>query len=77
MNSPFAELMLEALAPTMTSSVGDIGKTPVPETVSELPIYSVESLIGTAKADWDDSETSWNFNSNPLVVTFQCTQLDG
>ncbi|WP_127843861.1 hypothetical protein [Rathayibacter iranicus] len=37
MNASCATIILEALAPTMTASVGDVGRTPVPLKLAELP----------------------------------------
>ena len=68
MNAPCATVILEALTPTMTASVGDVGKTPVPDALAGLPTAGIESLVARAKSDWDDSETSWNFSTNPLVT---------
>ena len=68
MNAPCATVILEALTPTMTASVGDVGKTPIPDALADLPTSHVEALVATARTDWDESEMSWNFSSNPLVA---------
>ena len=67
MNAPCATVILEALTPTMTASVGDVGKTPIPDALADLPASHVEALVATARTDWDESEVSWSFSSNPLV----------
>lgn len=71
MNAHCATVILEALTPTMTASVGDVGKMPIPALLDDLPTSVVEELVATAQLDWDDSETSWNFSSNPLVSAAQ------
>jgi hypothetical protein len=68
MNSPCATIILEALTPTMTASVGDVGKTPIPDALNNLSTSTIEALVAIAKADWDEAETSWDFGSNPLVT---------
>ena len=67
MNAPCVTVILEALTPTMTASVGDVAKTPIPDALATLPTQSISSLAAMSKADWDEAETSWGFDSNPLV----------
>ncbi|WP_454226901.1 hypothetical protein [Propioniciclava flava] len=74
MNAPCATVILEALTPTMTASVGDVGKTPIPDALADLPTSGIEALVATAQSDWDDSETSWNFSSSPLVAVAQMSR---
>ncbi|MEA5054224.1 MAG: hypothetical protein VB093_12380 [Propionicimonas sp.] len=74
MNAPCATVILEALTPTMTASVGDVGKTPIPDALADLPASGIQALVATARSDWDDSETSWNFSSNPLVAVAQMSR---
>lgn len=69
MNASCATVILEALTPTMTASVGDVGKMPIPDAFADSPTSQVEALVVTARADWDEFETSWNFSSNPLVTS--------
>jgi hypothetical protein len=68
MNAPCATIILEALTPTMTASVGDVAKTPIPDTLADLPTSTVESLVAVAQTDWDTYEISWGFERNPLVA---------
>ena len=67
MNSPCATALLEAVVPTMTASVGDVAKTPLPSADWDLPEPVIERLVQTSRADWDDSETSWGFTGSPLL----------
>ena len=77
LNAPCATVILGALTPTMTASVGDVGKTPIPDALAELPTSCIEALVEAAQSDWDDSETSWNFSSNPLVAAahVSCSEM--
>ncbi|MFD3509331.1 BREX-1 system adenine-specific DNA-methyltransferase PglX [Nocardia sp. NPDC058666] len=70
MNAPCATVILEALTPTMTASVGDVAKTPVPDAIADLPPSTTQALVATAKSDWDEFETSWGFERNPLIAAF-------
>ena len=76
MNAPCATMILEALTPTMTASVGDVAKTPIPDALADLPTSGIEALVATAQSDWDDSETSWNFSSSPLVAAAQMSRSE-
>lgn len=71
LNSTCVTQMLEALTPTMTASVGDVAKVPVPEAIADLQPSITRALVETAKSDFDESETSWNFDSSPLIAAFQ------
>jgi len=68
MNAPCATMILEALTPTMTASVGDVAKTPIPDSSAELSTSTIESLVAVAQTDWDTYEISWGFERNPLVA---------
>jgi hypothetical protein len=68
MNAPCATVILEALTPTMTASVGDVAKTPIPDALNNLSISTIEALVRTSRVDWDESETSWDFSSDPLIT---------
>ena len=74
MNAPCVTMILEALTPTMTASVGDVAKTPIPGALADLPTSGIEALVATAQSDWDDSEASWNFSSSPLVAAAQMSR---
>lgn len=68
-NSSLVQLLLEAKSPTMSFVAEDVGSLPIltaaaPEEVLEL----VAELQANSTADWDDSETSWNFAATPLLV---------
>lgn len=69
MNSTCVTRFLDALAPTMTASVGDVAKTPIPRRLVELSVSAIEALETTSKVDWETAETAWGFDYNPLVTT--------
>ncbi len=67
LNSPLAAELLSAIAPTMSTQVGDVAILPAKDGdgFDELTC----ALVETARMDWDSFEVSWNFASNPLVGT--------
>ncbi|MFW1798531.1 BREX-1 system adenine-specific DNA-methyltransferase PglX [Acinetobacter nematophilus] len=69
LNSVVAKHFASLLNPTLSFQTGDLKRIPVmlpfentrrPETIS--------SAIAIAKSDWDTFETSWDFNTNPLLM---------
>ncbi|WP_048152691.1 BREX-1 system adenine-specific DNA-methyltransferase PglX [Methanolacinia paynteri] len=62
----FQAMML--INPTMQVNVGDALKLPSKMIISGDTIEkNVDSLINLAKTDWDSYETSWDFESLPLL----------
>ncbi len=61
--------VLEIIAPTLNYQCGDIANIPV--IIDEAHRVEIESLaqenISISRADWDAFETSWDFQSHPLV----------
>ncbi|MBF6290119.1 Eco57I restriction-modification methylase domain-containing protein [Nocardia cyriacigeorgica] len=68
LNSKYVMEVMQVLAPTMHFHIGYVGLVPVASGVKELPDNTVDNLVETSRADWDLSETSWNFLCNPLVT---------
>jgi len=69
-NSSTSEAMLAALSPTMNFESGQIARLPLAETeeLRRALINRVDKLVASSKLDWDESETSWEFERNPLVA---------
>ena len=67
LNGIVAKGVLELLCPTLTFNVGDIGRIPYANKGSDNIIEIVENNISISKSDWDSHETSWDFETNPLV----------
>lgn len=70
LNSKPADDMLQLIAPAMHFNQGHIGSLPVPM-LEEDKKSRIKDLTAAAihlsKADWDSSETSWEFFKSPLV----------
>ena len=64
LNSKVAQLILDILNPTLTYLPRDIKAIPY------IPIHSafIKDCIKISRSDWDSYETSWDFQSNPLIV---------
>lgn len=70
-NSSVANAFLSILAPTLHCQIGDIQKLPlvVTENLDEKNYVSalIKESIALSRADYDCSETSWDFEHHPLV----------
>ena len=67
--SPLAFAMLQILNPTLNFQVGNVGSLPlVPEVWKHEDKLTqiAHECIAIAKADWDQSEVSWDFRRLPL-----------
>ena len=65
-NSSSAAVLLSAISPTLNANVGEIGR--MPYVIVQKDSKSIFSLlVSTAKSDWDSYETSWDFESFPLI----------
>lgn len=68
LNSSVSQLFVEAIAPTLTFQVGDIGRIPfkASDSCRSKINQAVSELITISKSDWNSFETSWEFKGNPL-----------
>lgn len=69
MNSSIASELLDAINPTLNTTVGDVLSLPMPPSSAldtEVVDYADQS-VSIADADWDSFETSWDFKRHPLV----------
>lgn len=68
-NSRVSESMLLCLSPTLNFQAGEIRKLPISAAVNEQAVEEVVvRAIETARRDWNDYETSWDFTSLPLLA---------
>ena len=68
LNSQLALEQLAAMAPTLNYEVGQVAGLPVVDAEGVDGATLAERAINEAKADWDESETSWGFVRNPLIA---------
>ncbi|WAR43348.1 BREX-1 system adenine-specific DNA-methyltransferase PglX [Methylomonas rapida] len=58
LNSRVANYLLGIINPTLTAQSGDVGRLPYIDVACE---HLVSNMVKIAKADWDQSELSWDF----------------
>ncbi|WP_300832563.1 BREX-1 system adenine-specific DNA-methyltransferase PglX [uncultured Bacteroides sp.] len=76
LNSCIPNIILKALSPTMSYNVGDVGLVPY-ISVDNISISNlVQQNISISKEDWDAHETSWDFETNPLLAVDNDTYID-
>ncbi|MEQ9725957.1 BREX-1 system adenine-specific DNA-methyltransferase PglX [Pseudomonas sp. WHRI 8822A] len=63
LNSPLRSVVVESINPTLNLLPGQINETPY----LGAEVSGVESLINSARKDWDSSEISWGFTKAPLL----------
>ena len=66
-NSEVAFEQLAAVAPTLNYEVGQVASLSVADARADEVVALAADAVETAKVDWNVSETSWDFMSNPLV----------
>ena len=69
LNSSVVRHFLQIFCPTLTYQVGDIFKVPYIEDVPDVNTINdiADNNIFICKKDWDSHETSWDFETNPLI----------
>ncbi|MEV5836773.1 BREX-1 system adenine-specific DNA-methyltransferase PglX [Nocardia sp. NPDC052112] len=67
LNSSICEKMLAVLSPTLHFEVGHIANLPILPADPRAVAGMVEELVSLFRADWNDYETSWHFERNPLA----------
>ena len=71
LNSVVAKNLLLIVSPTLTFQVGDVSKVPYKYNIDpchrERIDKFVKDCINISKLDWDSHETSWDFETHPLL----------
>ena len=72
LNSCLMNEFMKILNPTCTFQVGDMGRIPLLSLQNTRVTIdkAVQELIAFAITDWDSYETSWDFQSNPLIAEY-------
>ncbi|WP_433675517.1 BREX-1 system adenine-specific DNA-methyltransferase PglX [Microbacterium gorillae] len=76
LNSHVVSMILSAINPTLNLHPGYLGAVPVPKNADELPTNAVTRLVETSESDWDEAETAWGFQLNPLVALVRISSTD-
>ena len=70
LNSCISKYLIHIVNPTITMPVGDVAKIPV--IICESTLENIEkrvnSNVNMSKSDWNDFETSWDFQAHPLIA---------
>ncbi|MFN8764419.1 MAG: BREX-1 system adenine-specific DNA-methyltransferase PglX, partial [Pirellulaceae bacterium] len=70
LNSAIVSYLLDALNPTVGFQTGDISRLPIKHLGSDLNaqiMHVVRAVVQHARDDWDSFETSWNFQTLPVL----------
>lgn len=69
LNTKYSEILINIFNPTLNLLTSDV--TPIPYVFNTNYFEKINELTKTCilitKADWDSFETSWDFNSHPLI----------
>lgn len=70
-NSKLSKYFLEVLSPTLNYETGHISRIPIIfDKIVEKKINNiVDENISLSKSDWDSFETSWDFQTHPLLAS--------
>lgn len=75
-NSPISEYIIKLVNPTLNCNIGDIQSIPFIKNNTEYINKVVSQNINISKSDWDSHETSWDFETNPLLAVDENTYID-
>lgn len=68
LNSILVYEFLTVLNPTLTFNIGDIGNLPLIELTESTHINKLaKQAVAISRQDWDNFETSWDFQTHPLL----------
>lgn len=76
LNSKLCTEILRLLNPTLASQKGDIDKLPYIHCHENIFKDITQQNISISKQDWDAHETSWDFETNPLLAVDTETYID-
>jgi len=71
LNSKIATTITQILNPTINMNAGDVAKIPVIINYDNKSVIDniVSECVNICKVDWDDYETSWDFQKHPFIIT--------
>ena len=73
-NCKVSKYLLDIFNPSLVIQPGDISSLPY---TSNIDTSIVSKCISISKSDWDSHETSWDFESNPLIALRNQFGTDG
>ena len=76
LNSKVMQQLLFILCPTLSFQIGDSFKVAYIDETNNNINHCVRQNISISKSDWDSHETSWDFETNPLLAVDENTYID-
>lgn len=76
LNSTVSRYALSLISPTIKFMPGHILRTPYKHKSNNVIEAFVQQNISISKQDWDAHETSWDFETNPLLAVDTDTYID-
>lgn len=76
MNSVISVYFLKVFNPTLAAQSGSIREIPICINKENSIEYIVQQNISISRQDWDAHETSWDFQTNPLLAVDEATYMD-
>lgn len=76
LNSKVPNEILNGINPTMAYNVGDVAIIPYIKIAYSGINNIVQQNISISRQDWDSHETSWDFETNPLLAVDENTYID-
>lgn len=76
LNSKVMQQLLFILCPTLSFQIGDSFKVPYIGKNNDYINHCVQQNINISKQDWDNHETSWDFETNPILAVNENTYID-
>ena len=78
LNSKLVHNILKVLSPTLNFEVGQVSRIPSCDIEKNYQTIDdiVQQNISISRQDWDAHETSWDFESNPLLAVDENTYID-
>lgn len=77
LNSAFIKKISFILNPTLHFKLNDFEKLPNLFSVFAKDCFSAKECLRASKIDWDSYETSWDFQTNPLLTVGNGLNADG
>ena len=78
-SSKVTAAFLEIISPTLNINAGEIESLPFNDAILSHKNISmlVKDCVSISKSDWDSHETSWDFETNPIVAMCNQYKVDG
>lgn len=67
LNSNLVSYFLQLISPTLDFHSGYLSKLPIKSEIDNLSYSNAKAKIAISRQDWDNFETSWDFQTHPLL----------